>query len=145
MTNIFIGLVALSLLISAHSALADEGHEHTGKGSVHQASDAIAEIFSEVDKRLAALDRTLEKGDLHRVHEIAFETRDLLLTTPLKATSLSDKRKSDLQKSLKKIRQQAALLDKYGDAGNARMTKVVLGKFKTEIQSIKKMMGTKQN
>ena len=145
MKNIAIGLVALSLLISSYGALADGPRGHTGKGGALEVQATISEIFAEVDKRLAALDRAVEKGDLHRIHEIAFETRDLLLTTPPKATSLSDKGKRDLQKSLKKIRQQAALLDKYGDAGNTRMTKVVLGKFKSEIQSIKKMMGTKQN
>ena len=147
MTNITIGLLALSLLIFSDSALEGDPRGHTGKGTGQQAPATISEIFAAVDKRLAALDRAVVKGDLHRIHEVAFETRDLLLTIPPKATSLSDKGKSDLQKSLKKIRQQAALLDKYGDAGNARMTKVVLGKFKSEIQSIKNyiMMGLKQN
>ena len=147
MKNTAIGLVALLLLISSHRALANETHGHTKKGSALEAPATLSEIFLEVDKSLAALDRAVVKGDLHRIHEVAFETRDLFLTIPPKATSLSDKGKRDLQKSLKKIRQQAALLDKYGDAGNARMTKVVLGKFKSEIQSIKNyiMMGLKQN
>ena len=147
MKHIAIGLVALLLLISSHRALPNEPQGHTGKESELHAPNTISEIFSEVDKRLAALDRAVEKGNLHSVHKIAFETRDLLLATSPKATSLSDEGKSNLKKSLKKIRQQATLLDKYGDAGNARMTKVVLGKFKSEIQSIKNyiMMGLKQN
>jgi hypothetical protein len=146
MKSIFISLVSLSLLISSHTAMASDPHGKHGKSGDLQAPATMSEIFSEVDKRLATLDRTVEKGDLHRVHQIAFETRDLLLAIPGKAT-LSDKNKGNLAKSLKKIGQQAALLDKYGDAGNARMTKVVLKKFKSEIALIKNHIttGTNQN
>jgi hypothetical protein len=82
MKSIFISLVSLSLLISSHTAMASDPHGKHGKSGDLQAPATMSEIFSEVDKRLATLDRTVEKGDLHRVHQIAFETRDLLLAIP---------------------------------------------------------------
>lgn len=101
--------------------------------------DTVAGILRGVDERLEALDRVLMQNELSRVHQLAFEARDLLLALPPGA-SLTESDTSRLESSLKKIKQQASLLDKYGDAGNARMTKVILKKFKEEIDLIKQQV-----
>ena len=37
------------------------------------------------------------------------------------------------------------MLDKYGDAGDATQTKNVLKKFKTDIESVRKLLGIKES
>jgi hypothetical protein len=106
---------------------------------------SVGEIFQAVDERLKTLDQLIKEGGLLRVHGVAFETRDLLFALPSKATALSEQQKKNLKTHLKKIRQQAALLDKYGDAKNANMTKAVFRKFQAEIRAIKSLIGMAVN
>jgi hypothetical protein len=101
----------------------------------------VAGIFDEVTKSLATLDKLVAAKDLDNVHEQAFTVRDLLLALPDKAKGLSEEAKASLTASLARIKQQAGLLDKYGDAGDAAQVKAVLAKFKEEIEKIKKTVG----
>lgn len=106
--------------------------------------DTIDGIFAEVTEHLTMLDKTVADKKLDAVHETAFEIRDLLLALPDKAKDLASDKKTALTDALKKIKQEAGLLDKYGDAGDATQTKSVLGKFKIDIEAIRKLVGAKE-
>ncbi len=116
---------------------ADSHGEHGGKVEIPETTVAI---IAEVDEQLGALDNVVAGGKLEQVHEIAFAIRDLLVALPGTMGSVSPDASAPLETALGKIRQQAALLDKYGDAGNAAQTKTVLVKFKSEIEGIKKLL-----
>ena len=131
MKRVILAFCFIVLLSFDNSGYAQHGH-----GSKVKIPDTISEMMHAVDEHLGALDQLIVKGELHRVHKIAFETRDLLFALPAKV-SPSELEEIKLNTSLKKIKQQAGLLDKYGDAGNARLTKVVLKKFKEEIETLK--------
>jgi hypothetical protein len=123
--------------------------EHSGDAHGHphekpKVPDTIDGIFKEVSARLILLDKTLADKKLGDVHGIAFEIRDLMLALPDKATDLAADKKTALTDGLKKIKQEAGLLDKYGDAGDATQTKTVLAKFKTDIESVRKLVGAKE-
>lgn len=118
---------------------AEKGHgtadEHEGKMKI---PDKATEILKAVDEHVRELDEVVAGGKLDQVHELAFSVRDMLAALPEKLHELPKDVSTTLDTSLGKIRQQAELLDKYGDSGNAAQTKAVLVKFKAEIDSIKK-------
>lgn len=124
------------------AAFAQQGHEkgHETPAAEQAATPATAgEILAAVDTRLAELDQTIAAGELEKVHVTAFAIRDLLLTLPEKAGELPAESKTALTSSLARIKQQAGLLDKYGDAGDQAQTKAVFGKFQAEIAKIKQI------
>lgn len=119
---------------------AQQGHDPGGK--VHTAIPATAgEILAAVDAQLADLDKTIAAKALDKVHVTAFTIRDLLLALPEKTGDLAAPGKAALAAGLGKIKQQAGLLDKYGDAGDLAQTTAVFAKFKEEIEKIKKIPG----
>ncbi len=121
-----------------HEASHADGHDtHEGKMEVPDSAEAI---MAEVDEHLELLDNVVADGKLDQVHEIAFMVRDMLVGLPGKLDALPTDVSASLETALGKIRQQAELLDKYGDAGNAAQTKTVLTKFKSEIEGIKKLL-----
>jgi hypothetical protein len=133
-----ITLGTMSGLCSA--VLAQQGHESTAEE--HTAMPAtVGGILAEVDTRTADLDKTIAAEELEKVHVTAFKIRDLLLTLPEKAGELPAPSKTALTASLTKIKQQAGLLDKYGDAGDLAQTKAVFTKFTAEIAKIKQIPG----
>ena len=132
--------LAVSLMAGLWPAVSAQ-QQHEPGGKAHQTIPATAgEIFTAVDAKLADLDKTIAAKALDKVHATAFEIRDLLLALPEK-TTLSEPEKKALDASLGRIKQQAGLLDKYGDAGDLVQTKAVFGKFKEEIEKIKKIPG----
>lgn len=123
------------------AAVKEHGHAD-GKVEIPATVDGI---FDEVTEHLGELDKVVASGKLDGVHEIAFDIRDMLLALPGKAKALSAENQKALGTSLSKIKQEAALLDKFGDAGDAAQTKAVLAKYKTEIETIKKLIGGKES
>jgi hypothetical protein len=113
---------------------------HGGHEEKMEIPDTAELIITEVDEHLEALDTVVAGGKLDQVHGIAFAVRDMLLALPGKLADLPPDVSTSLETSLGKIQQQAELLDKYGDSGNAAQTQTVLGKFKTEIEGIKKLV-----
>lgn len=140
MMIVWIGLFAG--LIGTHT-FAQQGHESAEKMKM-QIPASTDEILAAVGSRTLDLEKTIEAKALAKVHVAAFEIRDLLLALPEKPNSLSAEEKTALTASLKKIKQQAGLLDKYGDAGDLPQTKAVFGKLKEEIEKIKQIPGLKQ-
>ena len=133
--------LAVSLIAGLCPAVFAQQHHEPG-GKAHQTIPATAgEILTAVDTHLADLDRTIAAKALDKVHATAFAIRDLLLALPEKARDLPEPEKKALAASLGRIKQQAGLLDKYGDAGDLAQTTAVFGKFKEEIEKIKKIPG----
>ena len=75
-----------------------------------------------------------------KVHGEAFAARDLLAALPQKVIGLNPAEAKALDAAIGRIRQQAALLDKFGDAGDAAQTRAVLARFKTEIAGIRQQV-----
>lgn len=113
---------------------------HGGHEEKMEIPDTAEMIITEVDKHMEALDTVVAGGKLDQVHEIAFSVRDMLVALPGKLADLPPDVAVSLETALGKIQQQAELLDKYGDSGNAAQTGTVLGKFKAEIEGIKKLL-----
>lgn len=141
--------VAVSLAYAVPAMAHDDAKPgHEGKEKAHDSGgkdegkmeipDTAAGILKAVDEHVKELDEVVVGGKLDQVHELAFAVRDMLAALPGKLHELPKDVSTTLNTSLGKIRQQAELLDKYGDSGNAAQTKAVLGKFKAEIDSIKK-------
>jgi hypothetical protein len=121
----------------------DSGAHADGHGAHEEKMeipDTAEMIITEVDKHMEALDTVVAEGKLDQVHEIAFAVRDMLVALPGKLADLPPDVAVSLETALGKIQQQAELLDKYGDSGNAAQTGTVLGKFKAEIEGIKKLL-----
>ncbi len=100
----------------------------------------IAEILAAVDQRVAAIDQAIVGGNLAKVHGEAFAARDLLAVLPEKVAGLNEAEAKALDAAIGRIRQQAGLLDKFGDAGDAAQTRAVLARFKTEIAGIRQQV-----
>lgn len=120
------------------SAFAKQDHEATGN---LQMPATAGEILAAVNSQILELEKTIAAHALDKVHVKAFEIRDLLLALPEKTSTLSSQGKTALTSSLGKIKQQAGLLDKYGDSGDLAQLKVVFVKFKDEIEKIKQIPG----
>ena len=132
---------ALGLMAGLSPALsAQQQHEPGGKAQTAILATA-GDVLTAVDAQLADLDKTIAAKALDKVHVTAFAIRDLLLTLPEKTGSLPAEGKNTLTASLGKIKQQAGLLDKYGDAGDLAQTTAVFGKLKEEIVKIKQIPG----
>lgn len=116
------------------------GEEHGAHGGKMDIPDSAAALMAEVDEHLNQLDNVVASGKLDQVHELAFAVRDMLAALPERLHEPPQDVSITLNSSLGKIRQQAELLDKYGDAGNAAQTKAVLGKFKAAVDGIGKLI-----
>lgn len=104
-------------------------------------TDAKAAML-EVDESLEKLENVANFGPMHKVHELAFNVRDLLMELPKIVPSLEADKKAKLDMSLKRIGSFAGLLDKYGDAKNAEQTQALFPRFKAEVAAIHELVGT---
>lgn len=138
--GILIHLAFGLMLVVCPSVFAQQGHESAGDSKV-QIPATVGEILAAVDLQVAALDKTIAANELHKVHLSAFEIRDLLLALPAKTSALPAQEKTALASDLKKIKQQAGLLDKFGDSGDLAQTRAVFVKMKDEIEKIKLIPG----
>lgn len=117
-------------------------HSHDAEVSIPATLDAL---LTEVDERVDEIDAAIAGGQLAKVHGEAFAARDLIAAIPGKVSGLSDADSKALAASIARTKQQAGLLDKFGDTGDTAQTKAVLAKFKAEITSIKKVVEGKQS
>lgn len=122
------------------TASAAEHEQHHGRDEPAAIPATVTEILAAVDQRVAAIDQAIVGGNLAKVHGEAFAARDLLAALPEKVVGLNPAEAKALDAAIGRIRQQAALLDKFGDAGDAAQTRAVLARFKTEIASIRQQV-----
>lgn len=120
--------------------LAAAGH---GKDEAVVIPATVEQLFAAVDQRVAVLDQVIAAGELAKVHTEAFAARDLLAALPSKLKTLDKAKAQALDAALARIRQQAALLDKFGDAGDAAQTRAVFTRFKNEIAAIRQQAADK--
>lgn len=116
------------------------GHGHDEPVIIPATVDTI---LAAVDQRVAAIDQAIVSGELAKVHNEAFAARDLLAALPGKVDRLGAAEAKALDAAIGRIRQQAALLDKFGDAGDAAQTRTVLTRFKQEIAHIRQQIAGK--
>jgi hypothetical protein len=132
--------------IEVASAKPDKVAPAAGHGQPHGRDEpaaipaTIADILAAADQRVAAIDQAIVSGKLATVHRDAFAARDLLVALPGKVTGLNPEEAKALDAAIGRIRQQAALLDKFGDAGDAAQTRAVLTRFKKEIAGIRQQV-----
>ncbi len=120
------------------------GHDQAHGGDQPVAIPATsAEILDAAERHVAAIDRAIADGKLAGVHAEAFTARDLLAALPEKVGGLSDPEAKTLAAAIGRIRQQATLLDKFGDASDAAQTRAVFARFKTEIAGIRQQVAGK--
>lgn len=139
-TNMMVICCACGMMLGFFSAAhAQQGHE-TLTESQATVPTTVKDILAKVDLQLAVLNKVIIAKELNKVHVIAFEIRDLLLVLPQKQSDLGPQKKTALIASLNNIKQQATLLDKFGDANNLAQTKKVFTKFEDEIGKIKEIL-----
>ena len=135
--------------IEVASAKPDQAASAAGHGQSHGGDEPVAvpatsdEILAAVDQRVAAIDQAIAGGKLAKIHGEAFAARDLLAALPGKAAGLGPAEIKALDAAIGRIRQQAGLLDKFGDAGDAAQTRAVLARFKQEIAGIRQQVAEK--
>jgi hypothetical protein len=138
MNMLVICLVFAMMLGGFSSVLAQQGHEPLAESKVTVPA-TVEDILANVDLQLSALNKVIMAKELDRVHVLAFEIRDMLMALPQRS-DLPAPGKAALMTSLNNIKQQATLLDKFGDAKNLAQTKKVFTKFEDEIGKIKEIL-----
>ncbi|HRD66704.1 MAG TPA: hypothetical protein PKY50_11170 [Candidatus Competibacter sp.] len=111
-----------------------------GREAAAEIPATIDGILAAVDQRVAAIDQAIADKKLATVHGEAFAARDLLAALPEKMTGLNPAEAKALDAAIGRVRQQAALLDKFGDAGDVAQTRTVLARFKIEIAGIRQQV-----
>jgi hypothetical protein len=135
--------------IDVTPAKLDKTASAAGHGQPHGHDESVAipatvaDILVAVDQHVAAIDQAIVSGKLVTVHRDAFAARDLLVALPGKVAGLSEADAKALNAAIGRIRQQAGLLDKFGDAGDVAQTRAVLARFKNEIANIRQQVAGK--
>lgn len=149
--KLFMISLSLTLLILPISVASEKGHG--AKAGQHNeghadSKDTHLKAEEEYVAKILALDLhiqdLLEKRDLLKIHQPAFEAKDFaeaLLETRIKHTAHAkhgDKHEDGkMASAVKHIGKAAKLLDKYGDAEDLKKTKSAYKMFKKAINEIK--------
>ena len=120
--------------LTATTASAQEGHEHKA-GEKAKIPDTVEGIWKEIHEHHAELKEIVEKKQLEKVHETAFEIRDLAKALVPKAPA--DK-KTQVEGTVKNIAKLAEDLDASGDAKDQAKTEANLKK----LDGLLKVLGT---
>ncbi len=139
-TNLMVICLAYGLMVGGFSLVfAQQSHQPLAEKATTDPT-TVEDILANVDLQLTALNKVIIAKELDKVHVIAFAIRDLLLLLPQKQSDLGPQKKTALITSLNNIKQQATLLDKFGDSNNLAQTKKVFTKFEDEIGKIKEIL-----
>ncbi len=95
------------------------------------------EILVMADHHMMTLKSIINKKAWKDVHKQSFAVRDLLLALPAKLPKLSSDKKKKLTSLLNRIKQEAGLLDKYGDEGKGKDVAAIFKKFADDVGKIK--------
>lgn len=115
----------------------DDDHED-GESDVSAESfgDAAA-VWAEVTDLKADLDGLIASKKLLDVHKAAFAIRDHVNMLAEKSHDLSDGKKADLAKGVRRVASLAAELDEAGDAENQEETEALNKQLQTVLDAIK--------
>ena len=117
-----------------------EGEKHEGHGGEAKIPDTVEGIFKEIHEHHAELKEIVEKKQLVKVHQTAFEIRDLAKALVPKAPA--DK-KTQVEGTVKNIAKLAGDLDESGDAKNQAKTEANLKKLDGLIKVLETQFGIK--
>jgi rubrerythrin len=105
--------LAVSFWLVPSALAADEHDEHEG-GKI-KIPDTAAGIFKEVKEHEEELAKIITDKKLDKVHEVAFEIRDLVNALPDKSKDLAADKLAKLKSDAKFVASLADRLDKSGD------------------------------
>ena len=140
--KLMIWILVLGLsVVSARFVRAGE-EEHQAGGQAQQAEftipDELPRIWAAVEHRLHRLEDLVADGELDRVHVVAFQIRDLVRAMPAKSGDLDARKQKTVRGGSERVGQVAALLDRYGDAGDKKNTQAQLKRLKSLLGYIEK-------
>jgi hypothetical protein len=126
--------VALGIARLPAAWAAEEEHEHTeGKMKI---PDTAAGIWSEVKEHEEQLGKIITDKKLDKVHEVAFEIRDMVNALPDKSKDLAADKLAKVKTNTKFIADLADRLDKSGDANDQAGTEANFKKLQGILKTI---------
>lgn len=126
--------VALGIARLPVAWAAAEEHEHN-EGKMKM-PDTVAGIWSEVKEHEEQLGKIIADKKLDKVHEVAFEIRDMVNTLPDKSKDLAADKLAKVKSNAKFVADIADRLDKSGDANDQAGTEANFKKLQGFLKTI---------
>ena len=127
--------VAVSVWLVPSALAADEHDEHEG-GKI-KIPDTTAGIFKEVKEHEEELGKIITDKKLDKVHEVAFEIRDLVNALPDKSKDLAADKLAKVKANAKFVASLADRLDKSGDDKDQAGTEANFKKLQDLLKQIR--------
>jgi len=109
-------------LLVAGNVLAREGEGENKKAGHEAMPTSISGIWGEIKEYEVILKEIIDAGKFDKVHEAAFEIRDMVKALSEKSTTLASENLENVKAGSKRVAEIADQLDKYGDAGDKTQT-----------------------
>ena len=133
-TKLFVIAVLSVVLAFTRFASADE--EHEDKGGKVKIPATAADIWHEVRNHEEELRKNITDKKLDKVHEAAFEIRDLVNALPDKSKDLTADNLAKVKSNAKYVADITKRLDESGDAGDQVATETNFKKLKNLLKII---------
>ncbi len=128
-------IVAVSAaFILVRFASAAEEHEH--KEGEEKIPATVGGIWAEVKEHEEQLGNIIADKKLDKVHEVAFEIRDLVNALPDKSMDLPADKLAKLNSNAKYVAEIAKRLDESGDAGDQAVTEANFKKLQALLETV---------
>ncbi|MBI3849185.1 MAG: transporter [Verrucomicrobia bacterium] len=127
--------VAVSVWLVPSALAAEKEHEH--EGGKMKIPDTAAGILKEVKEHEEELGKIITDKKLNKVHEVAFEIRDLVNALPNKSKDLPADKLSKVKANAKFVASLADRLDKSGDANDQAGTETNFKKLQDLLKQIR--------
>jgi rubrerythrin len=114
---------------------AAEEHEHQ-EGKAEKTPDTVAGIWSEVKEHEVQLGKIIADKKLDKVHEVAFEIRDMVNALPDKSKDLPADKLAKVKSNAKFVADLAKRLDESGDANDQAGTEANFKKLQGILKTI---------
>ena len=121
------------------SALAAEHEEHEHEGGKMKIPDTATGIFKEIKEHEEELGKIITDKKLDKVHEVAFEIRDLVNALPDKSKDLAADKLAKVKSNAKFVASLADRLDKTGDANDQAGTEANFKKLQDLLKQIRSL------
>jgi hypothetical protein len=136
--TLVIGLVSLALGIG-RLPMASAAEEHEHKEGAAKIPSTAAGIWAEVKEHEEQLGKTIADKKLDKVHEVAFEIRDLVNALPDKSKDLPADKLAKLKANAKFVAALAKRLDESGDANDQAATEANFKKLQGILKTIESL------
>jgi len=135
-----IAVLSMALAVVRFASAAEE-HEH--KEGEEKIPATVGGIWAEVKEHEEQLGNIIADNKLDKVHEVAFEIRDLVNALPDKSMDLPADKLATLKSSAKYVAEIAKRLDESGDAGDAVNVKAQADRLAKLLQDIETLYPAK--